>query len=70
MYLLLIIYSLVNLNVVTWGTREVQTKKTKKELEEEKKEQEELLKKKKNPDLLSFLGKLCPVFFFLFYFFI
>ncbi|KAG8175041.1 hypothetical protein JTE90_008869 [Oedothorax gibbosus] len=56
MYLLLIIYSLVNLNVVTWGTREVQTKKTKKELEEEKKEQEELLKKKKNPDLLSFLG--------------
>ncbi|GFR07091.1 chitin synthase chs-2 [Trichonephila clavata] len=56
MYLLLIIYSLINLNVVTWGTREVQTKKTKKELEEEKKEQEELLKKKKNPDLLSFLG--------------
>ncbi|XP_071036009.1 chitin synthase chs-2 isoform X1 [Parasteatoda tepidariorum] len=56
MYLLLIIYSLVNLNVVTWGTREVQTKKTKKELEEERKEQEELLKKKKNPDLLSFLG--------------
>ncbi|XP_054721541.1 LOW QUALITY PROTEIN: chitin synthase chs-2-like [Uloborus diversus] len=56
MYLLLIIYSLVNLNVVTWGTREVQTKKTKKELEEERKEQEELLKKKRNPDLLSFLG--------------
>ncbi|GBM97395.1 Chitin synthase chs-2 [Araneus ventricosus] len=56
MYLLLIIYSLINLNVVTWGTREVQTKKTKKELEEERKEQEELLKKKKNPDLLSFLG--------------
>ncbi|KAF8781911.1 Chitin synthase chs-2 like protein [Argiope bruennichi] len=56
MYLLLIIYSLINLNVVTWGTREVQAKKTKKELEEERKEQEELLKKKKNPDLLSFLG--------------
>ncbi|XP_042909493.1 chitin synthase chs-2 [Parasteatoda tepidariorum] len=56
MYLLLIIYSLVNLNVVTWGTREVQTKKTKKEVEEERKEQEELLKKKKNTDLLSFLG--------------
>ncbi|XP_035215199.1 chitin synthase chs-2-like isoform X2 [Stegodyphus dumicola] len=56
MYLLLIIYSLVNLNVVTWGTREVQTKKTKKELAEERKEQEELLKKKRNPDLLSFLG--------------
>lgn len=30
MYLLLILYSIVNLNVVTWGTREVQTKKTKK----------------------------------------
>lgn len=57
MYLLLIIYSLVNLNVVTWGTREVQTKKTKKELEEERKEQEELMKKKKNGhDLLGFLG--------------
>ncbi|KAF8790062.1 Chitin synthase chs-2 like protein [Argiope bruennichi] len=56
MYLLLIIYSLVNLNVVTWGTREVQTKKTRKEIEEERKEQEELLKKKRNPDLLSFLG--------------
>lgn len=56
MYLLLIIYSLVNLNVVTWGTREVQTKKTRKELEEERKEQEELIKKKRDPDLLSFLG--------------
>ncbi|CAG2111939.1 unnamed protein product [Medioppia subpectinata] len=52
MYLLLIIYSLVNLNVVTWGTREVQTKKTKKELEEEKKATEE--HKKKN--LLGFLN--------------
>jgi len=29
MYLLLIIYSLINLNVVSWGTREVQTKKSK-----------------------------------------
>jgi chitin synthase len=52
MYLLLIIYSIINLNVVTWGTREVQTKKTKKELEEEKKATEEL--KKKN--LLGFLN--------------
>ncbi|KAJ6216762.1 hypothetical protein RDWZM_007919 [Blomia tropicalis] len=52
MYLLLIIYSLINLNVVTWGTREVQSKKTKKELEEEKKAQEEM--KKKN--LLGFLN--------------
>ncbi|KAF2352209.1 Nucleotide-diphospho-sugar transferase, partial [Trinorchestia longiramus] len=30
MYLLLIIYSLINLNDVSWGTREVATKKTKK----------------------------------------
>lgn len=30
MYLLLILYSVTNLNVVSWGTREVQTKKTKK----------------------------------------
>jgi chitin synthase len=52
MYLLLIIYSIINLNVVTWGTREVQTKKTKKELEEEKKATEEM--KKKN--LLGFLN--------------
>jgi len=29
MYLLLIIYSLINLNVVTWGTREVKTKQSK-----------------------------------------
>ena len=37
MYLLLIIYSITNLNVVSWGTREVAVKKTKKELAEEKK---------------------------------
>lgn len=30
MYLLLILYSIINLNIVTWGTREVQVKKTKK----------------------------------------
>ena len=37
MYLLLIIYSITNLNVVSWGTREKKEKKTKKQLEEEKK---------------------------------
>ena len=42
---------MVNLNVVTWGTREVQSKKTKHELEEEKKAAEDM--KKKN--LLGFL---------------
>ncbi|KAF7489320.1 Chitin synthase 8 [Sarcoptes scabiei] len=52
MYLLLILYSLINLNVVTWGTREVQSKKTKKELEEERKAQEEIKKK----SLLGFLN--------------
>lgn len=51
MYLLLIIYSLINMNVVTWGTRETQTKKTKKELEEEKKAEEALKKK----SIISFL---------------
>jgi hypothetical protein len=29
MYLLLIVYAIFNLNVVSWGTREVATKKTK-----------------------------------------
>ena len=51
MYLLLIIYSLINMNVVTWGTRETQSKKTKKELEEEK-QAEEALKKR---SIMSFL---------------
>ena len=37
MYLLLTIYSITNLNVVSWGTREVAQKKSKKELAEEKK---------------------------------
>ena len=52
MYLLLIVYSLINMNVVSWGTRETQTKKTKKELEEERKAEEELKKK----SILSFLN--------------
>merc|ERR1712142_5103 len=47
MYLLLIIYSITNLNVVSWGTREVAVKKTKKELEAEKKEAAANQKKKK-----------------------
>ncbi|EEB10859.1 chitin synthase, putative [Pediculus humanus corporis] len=55
MYLLLILYSIVNLNVVTWGTREVQTKKTKKELEEERKAAEEAKRKARQNSLLGFL---------------
>ena len=42
MYLILIIYSIANLNVVSWGTREVAEKKTKKQM---KLEEEEKLKK-------------------------
>ncbi|XP_076350949.1 chitin synthase chs-2-like [Tachypleus tridentatus] len=57
MYLLLILYSLVNLNVVSWGTREIQTKKSKKQVEEERKEVEEMKKtRKKKSDLFGFLG--------------
>ncbi|CAL1678459.1 unnamed protein product [Lasius platythorax] len=55
MYLLLILYSIINLNVVSWGTREVQTKKTKKELEQEKREAEEAKRKAKQKSLLGFL---------------
>ncbi|XP_065208101.1 chitin synthase chs-2-like isoform X5 [Planococcus citri] len=55
MYLLLILYSIINLNIVTWGTREVQVKKTKKELELEKKLEEEAKRKAKSKSLLGFL---------------
>ncbi|KAL7036519.1 hypothetical protein ACKWTF_008831 [Chironomus riparius] len=55
MYLLLILYSIINLNVVSWGTREVVAKKTKKELEQEKKEAEEVQKQAKQKSLLGFL---------------
>ena len=55
MYLLLILYSIINLNVVSWGTREVVAKKTKKELEAEKKEASETAKKAKHKSLLGFL---------------
>ncbi|XP_044753059.1 chitin synthase chs-2 isoform X2 [Coccinella septempunctata] len=55
MYLLLILYSIINLNVVSWGTREVAVKKTKKELEEEKKAAEEAKRRAKQKSLLGFL---------------
>lgn len=57
MYLLLMIYSLINLNVVTWGTREIQTKKTKAELEEERKAAEDAKKRETNKGLLGMLNK-------------
>lgn len=55
MYLLLILYSIINLNVVSWGTREVVAKKTKKEMEQEKKDAEEAAKQAKQSSLLGFL---------------
>ncbi|KAK9707881.1 hypothetical protein QE152_g27556 [Popillia japonica] len=55
MYLLLILYSIINLNVVSWGTREVPVKKTKKEMEEERKQAEEAKRKAKQKSLLGFL---------------
>ncbi|XP_065940998.1 chitin synthase chs-2 isoform X2 [Magallana gigas] len=58
-FLVLIIYSLCNLHVVSWGTREVPKKKTKAELakeEEEKKAKEEQKKKE------SFWNKFFPFF--------
>ncbi|XP_050718358.1 chitin synthase chs-2-like isoform X3 [Eriocheir sinensis] len=57
MYLLLIIYSLINLNNVSWGTREIATKKTKKELEAERKAMEEAKKAKKREGFLGFLHR-------------
>ncbi|CAG0901858.1 unnamed protein product, partial [Darwinula stevensoni] len=57
MYLLLMIYSLVNLNNVSWGTREVQTKKSKKELEQERKEAEEARKRQRQNALLGILNR-------------
>nr|ALM23645.1 chitin synthetase 1b [Leptinotarsa decemlineata] len=54
-YLLLILYSIINLNNVSWGTREVAVKKTKKEIEEEKKAAEAAKKQAKSKSLLGFL---------------
>lgn len=55
MYLLLIIYSLINLNVVSWGTREVPTKKSKQELEAEKKAAEDAKKRAKKGGFLGLI---------------
>ncbi len=55
MYLLLIIYSITNLNVVSWGTREVAVKKTKKELEAERKANEAAQKKAKREGVWGLL---------------
>ncbi|XP_059143322.1 uncharacterized protein LOC131930739 [Physella acuta] len=46
-YLLLVIYSIINLNDVSWGTREVPTKAQRLEMEQKRKEKEEEKKKQK-----------------------
>ncbi|XP_046403854.1 chitin synthase chs-2-like [Ischnura elegans] len=58
MYLLLIIYSVFNMNNVSWGTREIISRRRRQEMEEEKKKKaEEALKNKgKKKSLLGFLG--------------
>ncbi|XP_060583228.1 chitin synthase chs-1-like [Ruditapes philippinarum] len=58
-FLLLNIYSLTNLNNVSWGTREVPKKKTQAEMEEEKKQAAEKEKKKKER---GFFGRFFPTF--------
>lgn len=57
-FLLLVIYSLVNLNVVSWGTREVPKKKTKEEIAEEERKLKEKEEKKKQ----GWFSRLMPKF--------
>ncbi|CAK1549970.1 unnamed protein product [Leptosia nina] len=57
MYMLLIIYSLCNLNNVSWGTREVAVKKTLKDMELEKKAAEAAKTKMENQSIMSWFGK-------------
>ncbi|XP_063838675.1 chitin synthase chs-2-like [Ostrinia nubilalis] len=57
MYMLLIIYSLCNLNNVSWGTREVAQKKTAKEMAMEKKAAEEAKEKMDAQSVMRFFGK-------------
>lgn len=56
-FLLLVIYSLCNMNVISWGTREVPKKKTKKEIEEEEKKRKEKDEKKKQGWFSQFMPK-------------
>ena len=56
-FLLLVFYSLVNLHVVSWGTREVAKKKTQAEIEAEKQKEEEKKRKKKEQ---GFFGRFFP----------
>ena len=58
MYLLLVIYSIFNLNVVSWGTREVPKKKTAEEQEADKAKAEEEARKKELKTKSTFLGAI------------
>lgn len=58
MYLFLVIYSVFNLNVVSWGTREVPKKKTQAELEAEQAAAEAEAKAKEAKRKGSFLGSI------------
>lgn len=58
-FVLLNIYSLCNLDNVSWGTREIPKKKTKAEIEEEKRLAEE---KKKKKEERGIFGKFFPAF--------
>ncbi|KAJ8307221.1 hypothetical protein KUTeg_015305 [Tegillarca granosa] len=55
-FLLLVLYSLINLNDVSWGTREVPKKKTKEEIEAEEQAKKEKEEKKKQ----GFIARLMP----------
>ena len=56
MYLFLVIYSFFNLNVVSWGTREVAEKKSAAQMAAEQADAEEDAKKKATKTKSSFLG--------------
>ena len=59
MYLLLTIYSFRNLNVISWGTREVTEKKSADQVAKEKAEAEEEAKKKALKSKSSIFGIYC-----------
>ena len=66
MYMLLMIYSMCNIHVVSWGTREVKQTPTEKQMEEQRKEMAELKRleeeKKKKGDASAFLpSMLMPI---------
>ena len=56
-FLLLTFYSLCNLHVISWGTREVPKRKTQEEIQKEKEAEEEKKRKKKEQ---GFFGRLLP----------